>query len=168
MRTSVLVVLICLATASSPLHGAGPYEPTKNPRQDDDRAVLALSQSAELASRMAGVAEAGSIACDHFFIHCSCTGAFHCAWLAWFCGEAGGIQGFDGDCFLPRSVPGADVALKDLKLRARSGSAKATCEGIFCSCTGPSNSSDCNRIKGCIDDILCIGDSCGCIGGHVD
>ena len=32
---------------------------------------------------------------------CGCNGAIDCAWLAWYCAEAGGIQGFDNECHLP-------------------------------------------------------------------
>ena len=45
---------------------------------------------------------------------------------------------------------------------------EASCERIFCSCTGPADSEDCNEITGCIDEIHCMGHSCGCIGGRVE
>lgn len=45
--------------------------------------------------------------------------------------------------------------------------AQASCEGIFCSCSGPADSNDCKKLTGCADDVACIGNDCGCIGGSV-
>ena len=45
--------------------------------------------------------------------------------------------------------------------------ADASCDGIFCSCSGPADSDDCKLLANCIDDVACIGDDCGCIGGSV-
>jgi hypothetical protein len=136
-------------------------------KQDNNQVVVDLNESAALAARMAGVAEIGSIACDSFLIRCTCKGVFSCAWLAWACGEAGGIQGFEGECFFPISVPRANDAVNNFTSRVN-GPQEAVCEGIFCSCTGPADSEDCQKITACIDDISCIGDSCGCIGGQVE
>lgn len=169
MKAPVVAILTCLIVSASPLllAEARADDPPER-RSSDDEAARALARSADRGARLAGVAEVGSIACDHFFIHCTCSGTFHCAWLAWACSVAGGVQGFEGDCFLPSSVPGADDALDQFTSRAERDPEEARCEGIFCSCTGPADSEDCNKITGCIDEIHCIGDSCGCIGGRVE
>jgi hypothetical protein len=136
-------------------------------QQEDNRVVVELNESATLAARMSGMAEIGSIACDTFFIRCTCKGVFSCSWLAWACGEAGGIQGFEGECFFPSSVPRANEVVNNFANRVK-GPQEAVCEGIFCSCTGPADSDDCNKLTACIDDVSCMGDECGCIGGHVE
>jgi len=49
-----------------------------------------------------------SITCDNFVCHCS--GAIDCTILALFCGDIDGVQGFEGDCYLPDLDPtGRDV-----------------------------------------------------------
>lgn len=50
-----------------------------------------------------------AITCTHDFFVCTCDGAFDCAWLAWYCSAAGGISGFDDECYLPSAVPGAQA-----------------------------------------------------------
>lgn len=163
MKVAAWIVLSCCLLAGSALYGAEPSKASATTHP----VVLALSDSAKYAARLTGVNETGSITCDAGFFHCTCEGVFDCAWLAWACGKAGGIQGFDGDCFFPSRVPGADQAAADFVAVVRPVQ-PASCDGIFCSCTGPADSADCKKITGCIDDILCIGDSCGCIGGRVE
>lgn len=163
MKAAATIMLLCLAMTGSALYGAEPFKASAAA----DPVVVALSDSAKYGARLTGVVETGSITCDTFFIHCQCSGAFDCAWLSWFCSALGGVGGFEGDCFLPDLVPGARDALDDLVAVVRPVQ-PASCDGIFCSCTGPADSADCKKITGCIDEIFCIGDSCGCIGGRVE
>jgi hypothetical protein len=149
--------------AGVPAQAASPYA------NDANRAATeALAAAAGDAARLVGVAEAGDITCDPFNIRCTCTGAFHCAWLALGCAEAGGITGLDGECFLPGAVPASPRAVNAFAAAVDPGPVGATCDGIFCSCTGGADSPDCQKLVACIDDVSCIGDSCGCIGGRVD
>ena len=164
-KFNFLAVIFALVCLSSQLI-AGDY---KSPNDDGDarlKSIVELSKSANLAAQKAGVAEVGSISCDSQFIVCTCKGAINCAWLALACGEAGGIQGFDNECYLPDSVPDARSAINDFA--SLHSLEEASCEGIFCSCSGPKDSDDCNKIKARIDDISCVGNNCGCIGGQVD
>jgi hypothetical protein len=62
----------------------------------------------------------GSIECASNLGVCTCSGAIDCAILAWICGEAGGIQGFDGECHLPDIDPaGKDVLSRGKTLVAQ-------------------------------------------------
>jgi hypothetical protein len=87
-----------------------------------------LARSASLAAVQAGQPESGDISCDPWLIVCHCDGAFHCAWLAWACGEVGGVQGFDGECYIPGSVPGSDAVLRDVVKLAKEASVLANKE----------------------------------------
>jgi len=162
---TLVAIILTLAGVTSQLNAEN-YKSSDGDIEKHHRSVVELSKSANLAAQRAGVAEVGAISCDSAFIHCSCKGAINCAWLALACGEAGGIQGFEGDCFFPDSVPGARAAVNNFV--SLNATEEANCKGIFCSCSGPSDSDDCKKIKACADDISCVGDDCGCIGGHVD
>lgn len=161
------LIAVSIFVASSISVGAHEYPPSSSAAPSANTAVLGLNRSAELAAQLSGHAEIGNIACDFQFIRCTCEGAFHCAWLAWACSSADGVQGFDGECYLPRSVPGATAAVREFKLRAQSGTTDAGCEGPICQCTGPKTSADCKKITGCADEFTCVGDHCYCIGGSV-
>ena len=140
------------------------------PRTTDElaRITAELSDEATRAARRAGQSAMGSIACDAFGIRCTCDGIFHCAWLAYGCSVAGGVSGFDGECFFPRMDDDARPALTKFILAQRIPGQAAHCEGPECFCSGGADSDDCNKIAACIDDIQCVGDSCGCWGGHVE
>jgi hypothetical protein len=72
----------------------------------------ALSEIANRTAALKGDSTTQSVQCDPFFIVCQCTGVFACAWLSVACADVGGITGFDGECFLPSSVAGADEVLR--------------------------------------------------------
>lgn len=74
-----------------------------------ERVSAQLTEVVEAAAGVLGVERPphAAIACTHDFFVCTCDGAFDCAWLAWYCGASGGITGFDGECYLPAVVPGA-------------------------------------------------------------
>jgi len=135
---------------------------------DLQQRATALSEAANRASLSSGIADPGAIACDGFV--CTCQGAFDCAWLAYFCSVAGGIRGFDGECYTPARDPETNRAVLDLQLALSPGIVVgAQCDGIFCSCSGGAGSDDCRKLNAtCLDDVSCVGDSCGCIGGSVD
>jgi len=175
MKTLLLTAIVATAVCISSIVSAEPYKGSKDsPDLSNEKVVVDLIKSAEQAARASGVDNAvGSISCDRFLIHCSCKGAFHCAWLAWGCSASGGIQGFDGECFFPSSVPSANSAIKNFKARIETGPVGpvAACPpgSLFCTCSGPSSSADCNTIRAkCADDFLCIGDECSCVNGSTD
>lgn len=125
-----------------------------------------LSRSAQAAALRSGTAYVGAISCDAGGFVCACEGAFDCAWLAYGCSVAGGIRGFDGECYFPARDPAANRAALALKLTTAVGPVTATCDGIFCSCSGGAASDDCQQLSSsCLDDVTCIGENCGCIGG---
>lgn len=138
---------------------------TLDERSEMRKLTAALSEAARNAALSSGVAEPGAIACDGFV--CTCDGAFDCAWLSYFCSAVGGVKGFDDECYTPSRDQATNRAVLDLKLMLEPiGPVEASCEGIFCSCSGGENSDDCQTLSAtCIDEVSCIGDSCGCIGG---
>lgn len=163
-RLPIFILLLATLNFSNVLFAQD--DTSKSSEEDKYLSLLNLNRSASFAAKKFGIAEEASITCDHQFIVCTCMGAFDCAWLSLACADAGGIQGFDGECYLPDSVEGARAAINDFS--GTITKTEASCDGIFCSCTGPADSQDCKQLKACIDDISCIGNDCGCIGGHVD
>lgn len=165
MKLYTLIAIMITLTGFTAQLSADDYSRTDEDIEKLHQSVEELNISANLTAQRTGVAE-GSISCDAGFIRCSCKGAINCAWLALACGESDGVQGFDGECFFPDAVPGVRDSVNNFA--SLNNTEKATCDGIFCSCTGPSDSADCKTIRSCIDDVTCIGDNCGCIGGSVD
>ncbi len=164
---SLAMIMTILALSVLPTISAAQDTDNLN-RLELQKSTAALSDAARRASLSAGVADPGAIACDGFV--CTCQGTFDCAWLAYFCSVSGGIRGFDGECYTPARDPDTNRAVLDLQLTLMPNMpVGAECKGIFCTCTGGENSNDCQRLEAtCIDDVQCIGDSCGCIGGSVD
>lgn len=162
---TLMVILIALAGFATQL-SAETDKSLTGKLEKRYQSVVELSKSANLAAESAGVYEAGSISCDSRFIRCTCEGAINCAWLALACGEAGGIQGHHGECFLPDSVPGSRAAVSDFA--ALNAVGDDHCSGLFCTCKGPKDSADCKEITVCADEFLCVGDTCSCVNGSTD
>lgn len=163
-----LIVNICFFVASIGFSIAPASAQEKASSASDGLQLFAerLNRSAANATLSTGKAQVGAIACDPLGFVCTCQGAFDCAWLAYGCSEIGGIRGFDGECFLPSRDHEVNRAVLDLRLTLLPGTLPSTCDGIFCSCSGGSDSDDCQTLSAtCLDDVTCVGDNCGCIGG---
>ncbi|HFD32519.1 MAG TPA: hypothetical protein ENJ28_07455 [Gammaproteobacteria bacterium] len=117
MKTLVFIFLV-LTGISYQIH-ADNYKSSKDNIEKYDQSINEMSRSANLAAKNAGVSEVGSISCSPGLIRCTCEGVFNCAWLSMACSDAGGIQGFEGECFFPKSVPGASAAINKFVSRTR-------------------------------------------------
>jgi hypothetical protein len=96
LRLSGFLAVCLAATAPAPAQELG------SPMTE--LAARVHSQAAQIAVLSGGKPDpTASITCDGFVCHCS--GVFDCALLARVCGEIDGVQGFEGDCYLPDLDP---------------------------------------------------------------
>ena len=163
-----LIASICFLVALIGFFNVPASAQEKAPSAGEElqRFVEQLNRSAAKAALSTGTAQDGAIACNPLGFMCTCKGAFDCAWLAYGCSEIGGIRGFNGECFLPNLDQEVNRAVLDLRLALLPGTLPSTCDGIFCSCSGGKDSDDCKNLSAtCADDVSCVGDNCGCVGG---
>lgn len=116
MNRNVLSLLAALLLGGvSLISSAQSSTPPATLASEVDQVVRDMNRTVLQAAKLRGKPAVAQIACTPDFFSCTCSNAIDCAWLSWFCAEAGGITGFDNECFLPAAVPGAKVVATNAK-----------------------------------------------------